>query len=88
MTVIATHGNTVDVFQFTVYSVSADNMQKSRRYGTKEAIEETVGGKVLFESKRTIDRSIVESPNTDIEGLTPIGFNPDVRTGFQTHVQG
>lgn len=87
MTIIATDGNEVDVFQFMVYSISADNMQKSRRYGTKEAIEKTVGGKVLFKSKCTIHRSIVESPNTDIEGLTPIDFNPDVRTGFQTHVQ-
>jgi hypothetical protein len=47
-----------------------------------------VKGQILYATKREIDRRFVEPPNTDIAGLTAIGFDPDASTGFQTVVCG
>jgi hypothetical protein len=84
--IIASVENSVDVYQFTTYSGMTDSVQKSRRYGTKDAIERIAKGTVLFDTKCTVDRSIIEPPNTDIPGLTQRDFHPDAHTGFQTRV--
>lgn len=77
MSITATDGNTVDIYQFNIYSIQTDEMQKSQRYATERAIKE-VGGVQIFESKCKIDRSIVELGKTDIVGMTSIGFTPEI----------
>jgi hypothetical protein len=72
----------IQIFQFTMYDVSTDQTRKSRRWGTRAAIE-ALGGTVLEESATTVEASAI---NSDMHGLTEIGFDPRPRTGFQTHV--
>jgi hypothetical protein len=72
----------VKIYQFTKYSIQSDGNEKSRRWGTREAIER-LGGKVIEDTEIEVDASAVAS---DIEGLTERNFNPRPRTGFQTQV--
>ena len=76
----------IDVFQFTRYDISTDQVVKSRRWGTREAINNLGGGFVILEStRRQVDPSAVVS---DHPGLTAIGFNPDATSGFPRQVKG
>ena len=77
MPVISTSGDKVDVYQFQSYSTVTDAMQKSSRYGTRQAIEQIAKGQILHETKRQIDRRLIQLPHTDIDGMTQIDFNPD-----------
>jgi hypothetical protein len=72
----------VKIYQFTKYSIQSDGNEKSRRWGTREAIER-LGGKVIEDTEIEVDASAVAS---DIEGLTERNFIPRPRTGFQTQV--
>jgi hypothetical protein len=72
----------VKIYQFTKYSIQSDGNQKSRRWGTREAIER-LGGDVIEDTEIEVDASAVAS---DIEGLTVRNFNPRPRTDFQTQV--
>ena len=73
----------VKIYQFEVYHVQSDEMLKSRRWGTREAIVETAHGRVLEESAIEVDESAIAS---DIPGFTARDFNPKARQGFQTSV--
>ena len=74
----------ITIYQFQVYSVINDNLQKSRRWGTRDAIERIAGGEILEDTATEVDESAIAS---DITGLTIIDFNPPRRMGFQTKVE-
>ncbi len=72
----------VKIYRFTKYSIQSDGNEKSRRWGTREAIE-GIGGNLIEDTETEVDESAVAS---DIGGFTPIDFDPHPRTGFQTQV--
>jgi hypothetical protein len=69
----------VTIYQFQIYDVNSDHMQKSRRWGTREAIE-SIHGNVLENTASEVDESEVMS---DLPGLTDRDFIPHPREGFQ-----
>jgi hypothetical protein len=74
----------VTIYQFEVYRIDSDEVMKSRRWGTREAIIEIAHGRVLEESAIEVDESVVAS---DIHGFTVRDFNPQPCSGFQTSVE-
>jgi hypothetical protein len=74
--------NKVKIYRFTKYSIQSDGNEKSRRWGTREAIE-GIGGKVIEDTETEVDETVVAS---DIDGFTAINFDPHPRPGFQTQV--
>ena len=72
----------VKIYQFEGYDVNNDQMKKSRRLGTREAIE-IIHCHVLEETATDVDESAVKS---DIPGLTARDFIPHPREGFQRSV--
>jgi hypothetical protein len=76
---------TVTIFQFEVYRIDSDEVVKSRRWGTREAIRNIACGRVLEDTAREVDETVVTS---DLQGFTKRDFDPDARpTGFQTRVR-
>jgi hypothetical protein len=73
----------VTIYQFALYDISTDHTRKSRRWGTRPAIE-ALGGTVLEETAVEVEESAVKS---DMAGLTAIGFNPNWQSGFQQQVR-
>jgi len=76
----------VTVYRFRVYDSAADEFRPSRRWGTREAIEDIAHGEVIEESATEVDESVSRS---DIPGLTSREFNPNRATGdggFQTRM--
>lgn len=63
----------VTIFQFEVYSVVTDDMKKSRRWGTRAAIEK-IAGRVLEDTRTEVDAAVVEK--SDLIGFTERGFDP------------
>ena len=78
--------STVTVYRFNAYDVSSDQMQKSRRWGTREAIVNVARGVVIEDESIEIEVQYIESPNSDMPGFTSRDFNPNPRTGFQRQV--
>ena len=74
--------STVRIYQFTIYDISNDNLKKSRRWGTREAIAR-IGGSVLEETGVEVDASVL---GRQMDGLSEIGFNPRAHTGLQNQV--
>lgn len=75
---------TVTIYQFEVYRIDSDEVVKSRRWGTREAIIQIAHGRVREHTAREVDESVVGS---DIHGFTKRDFDLDARPpGFQTHV--
>jgi hypothetical protein len=75
---------TVTIYQFEVYRIDSDEVVKSRRWGTREAVIEIANGRMLEHTAREVDESVVGS---DIRGFTKRDFDPDVGPpGFQTYV--
>ncbi|MDD2465227.1 MAG: hypothetical protein PHI97_14615 [Desulfobulbus sp.] len=74
----------ITIYRFQVYSVINDNFQKSRRWGTRDAIERIAWGEILEDTATEVDESAIAS---DITCLTIIDFNHHRRTGFQTKVE-
>lgn len=74
----------VIIYQFRVYDPTNDEMTKSRRWGTREAIEKIAHGQVLDDTTTEVDESAIAS---DIPGLTERDFNPSKCQGFQTSVK-
>ncbi len=58
-----------------------DELRKSRRWGTREAIEQTAHGIVLEETAREVDEA-VSSPT--FWGFTERDSNPDRTTGYSS----
>jgi hypothetical protein len=74
----------ITIYQFEVYDPQNDQMKKSRRWGTREAVEKITHGKVLDNTAIEVDESAVAS---DIPGLTEKDFIPNKRQGLQTSVK-
>jgi hypothetical protein len=76
--------NTVTVYEFNMYDLSTDQVKKSRRMGTRNAIENIANGWPLEETKIDIP---VSQLSREISGMTEIDFNPHKRPlEFQTQV--
>jgi hypothetical protein len=74
--------NTVTVYEFNMYDPSTDQVKKSRRMGTRPAIEKIANGSPLEETKIDVP---VSQLSREISGMTEIDFNPHKRPlGFQT----
>jgi hypothetical protein len=78
------HVSTVTIYRFNVYDITSDPVRQSRRWGTREAIEQIACGKVIEDTALEVDDTVIKS---DIQGFTEIDFNPKRRTGFQTRVE-
>jgi hypothetical protein len=70
----------VTVYQFAMYDIESDNWRKSRRWGTKAAIENIGGAGFLKDTAVDVDESVL---GADIEGLSDIGYDPHAMKGFQ-----
>jgi hypothetical protein len=76
--------NTVTVYEFNMYDPSTDQVKKSRRMGTRNAIENIANGWPLEETKIDIP---VSQLSREISGMAEIDFNPHKRPlEFQTQV--
>ena len=75
----------VTIYQFEVYRIDSDEIVKSRRWGTRDAITDIAHGRVLEETGIEVDESVATS---DIHGFTKRDFDPGARSpGFQTFVR-
>jgi hypothetical protein len=73
------------IYQFELYDIQSDQVVKSKRWGTREAIVEIACGQVLEDTAIEVDDTVILS---DIHGFTVIGFDPHRRpAGFQTQVK-
>jgi hypothetical protein len=71
--------STVTIHQFEVYDINIDNLMKSRRWGTREAIESIARGRILPETAAEVDEAAVKF---DIPGFTMRNFQPNKNSGF------
>ena len=74
----------VTIYRFEVYDIQSDQVISSKRWGTREAINEIAHGRVLEDTAIEVEESAVAS---DIHGFTVRDFNPHPRRGFQTEVK-
>ena len=72
------------VYRFEIYDISCDEMRKSHRWGTLEAIEETAKGRPILDTEAEIDESQFDPR---MPGFTSRDFYPAQREGFQTKVK-
>jgi hypothetical protein len=72
----------VTVYQFTNYDMASDNVIKSRRWGTREAIE-FIKANILEDTAVEVDDAVL---GRQVAGLSEIGFNPHATKGFQRQV--
>ena len=71
---------TVKIYQFRTWDSHAGEIKVSRRWATREFIQEWIGGGGIIEdSEAEVDESAV-----DTDGLTAHDFNPRPRVGFQS----
>lgn len=70
----------VTVYQFRSYDIRDDEKKLSRRWGTREAIQD-VCGEVIESTAVEVDAKDI---NSDITGLTAIGYKPNPPQGFQS----
>ncbi|OWY35315.1 hypothetical protein [Herbaspirillum aquaticum] len=68
------------VYQFECYDITSDQFIRSRRWATTAAIAMIPGARPLPGFGVEVEEDLVES---DIEGMTEIGFNPTAEQGFQ-----
>jgi len=66
----------VTIYRFDAWDQIAGEMKVSTRWGTREAINKLVNGRVLEETATEVDESVVAS---DIPGLTAKGWKPVAR---------
>ena len=71
----------VTVFRVSKYDIATDCTIISRRMATREGAQ-IMGARILEDTATMIDTSQLEPG----EQWTPINFNPNPRTGFQTQV--
>lgn len=62
----------VTIYQFRMYDIGNDEYQKSRRWGTLEAIAK-LGGEAFEDTAVEVDASVVEGNNP---GLTERNYDP------------
>ncbi|HUD54898.1 MAG TPA: hypothetical protein VMR02_06715 [Terracidiphilus sp.] len=75
----------VTVYHFEKYDLLNDHMRKSRRWGTREAIEK-IHGHVPEDTATEVDESVVIADDISVSGLTSRDFDPHPRGGFQNSV--
>jgi hypothetical protein len=63
--------STVTVYHFKVYDVGSDQMQLSRRWATREAIERIRVGVLIESTAVEVDASVIND-----EGMTELDFDP------------
>jgi hypothetical protein len=78
----------VVVHRFESYDITNDQMVKSRRYGTADAIKNTAFGRILPNTQIEVDASEL---GIEIEGFTVRDYRPDCGRaapggGFQSRV--
>jgi hypothetical protein len=72
------------IYRFEIYDIANDEWHRSRRWGTREAIER-IRGAVIESTATEVDASAIAS---DIAGLTMRDFNPaPANKGFQAEVR-
>ncbi|MBG7619366.1 hypothetical protein I5R65_07810 [Herbaspirillum sp. AP02] len=74
----------VKVYQFECYDIMSDQFIRSKRWATTAAIARIPGATQILESGIEVDERVIES---DIEGMTQIGFNPGTASGFQREIE-
>jgi len=75
----------VKIYQFRVYDITTDKALVSRRWGTREAIQNTACGEILEATEVLVDEGDVRS---DITGLTDRDYKPvPYKLGFQTQAR-
>ena len=74
----------VTVYRFKKYDIESDHEKKSRRWGTREAIE-AIDGAVLEDTATEVDEAVL---GREINGLSDIGYDPHATKGFQTEIRG
>jgi hypothetical protein len=72
----------VTVYQFTNYDMASDNVIKSRRWGTRGAIE-FIKANILEDTAVEVDGAML---GRQVPGLSEIGFNPHAVKGFPKQV--
>jgi hypothetical protein len=73
----------VTIFRFQKYDIGSESIRISKRWGTREAIR-ALGGEVLAETATEAPDECVQS---DVIGLTPIGYEPTSINGAQEQVE-
>lgn len=73
----------VTVYQWTIYDIKNDEMIKSRRWATKEAIE-WVHGTAIENTGVEIDEG---SLSRELQGMTARNFDPYATGGLQQQVR-
>ena len=64
----------VTVYQFQRYDITTDTWRTSRRWGTREAIEDLGGSlRILVDTATQVSELDIRS---DVPGLTQVGFDP------------
>jgi hypothetical protein len=66
------------IYRFRTWDSHADQIKESRRWGTRDAIQNLIGGEIIERSETEVDESAIDS-----DGLTAMDFNPRPRVGFQ-----
>ena len=72
----------VTIYRFHVYDIGNDEYQKSRRWGTLEAITKLCGDPIM-DTATEVDAAVL---GREIAGLTERDFDPCRRTGFPRSV--
>ena len=73
----------ITVYQFEMYHTMHDVMHKSRRWGTREAIDK-IHGNLIDGTGVEVDEATL---GKDIPGLSDIGYDPHATKGFQRQVR-
>jgi hypothetical protein len=73
----------IRIYRFTKYNIDSDEVMRSRRWATREAIGR-IHGTVLEDTAVEVDESVL---GTEIEGMTVRDFNPKPRGEFQTQIK-
>lgn len=74
----------VKVYQFECYDITSDQLIRSKRWATTAAIAKIPGAIQIPGSGIEVEDDVVES---DIDGMTEIGFHPPTEGGFQREVK-
>ncbi len=72
------------VYQFECYDIMSDQFIRSKRWATTAAIAKIPGASQIADSGIEVEEDVVDS---DIEGMTEIGFRPPTEGGFQREVK-
>ncbi len=72
----------VTIYKFEMYNIESDEWQESRRWAVSEKINE-IGARKKGNGV-VVDTTVIQS---NIQGFTERGFDPDAQTGFPKYVK-